>query len=46
MATPSTCPEPLSGMLTLDESVKRLLHDGRISRETAESFVTSADRLR
>ncbi len=34
------------GMLTLDESVKRLLHDGRISRETAESFVTSADRLR
>jgi Tfp pilus assembly pilus retraction ATPase PilT len=34
------------GMLTLDESVKRLLHDGRIGRETAESFVTSADRLR
>ncbi|MCL4206195.1 MAG: PilT/PilU family type 4a pilus ATPase [Pirellulaceae bacterium] len=34
------------GMLTLDESVKRLLHDGRISRETAESFVTSVDRLR
>jgi twitching motility protein PilT len=34
------------GMLTLDESIKRLLHDGKISRETAESFVTSTDRLR
>jgi twitching motility protein PilT len=34
------------GMLTLDESIKRLFHDGRISRETAESFVMSADRLR
>jgi len=33
------------GMLTLDESIKRLLHDGRISRETAERFVTSASRL-
>jgi twitching motility protein PilT len=33
------------GMLTLDESIKRLLHDGRISRETAERFVTSSARL-
>jgi twitching motility protein PilT len=33
------------GMLTLDESVRRLLHDGRISRETAELFVNSTDRL-
>ena len=33
------------GMLTLDEAVKRLLQDGRISRETAERFVTSASRL-
>ena len=33
------------GMLTLDESIKRLLHDGRISRETAERFVSSVDRL-
>jgi twitching motility protein PilT len=33
------------GMLTLDESIKRLLHDGRISRETAERFVTSPKRL-
>jgi twitching motility protein PilT len=33
------------GMLTLDESIKRLLHDGRISRETAERFVTSTKRL-
>jgi twitching motility protein PilT len=34
------------GMLTLDESIKRLLHAGKISRDTAESFVTSPDRLR
>ena len=34
------------GMLTLDESVKRLLRDDRISRETAERFVTSTARLR
>lgn len=33
------------GMLTLDESVKRLMHDDRISRETAELYVSSADRL-
>jgi twitching motility protein PilT len=33
------------GMLTLDESIKRLFHDGRISRETAERFVTSSRRL-
>jgi len=33
------------GMLTLDESIKRLLHDQRISRETAERFVSSVDRL-
>jgi twitching motility protein PilT len=33
------------GMLTLDESVKRLLHDGRISRATAEHYVSSTDRL-
>jgi len=34
------------GMLTLDESIKRLWHDGRISRETAESYVSSTERLR
>ncbi len=33
------------GMLTLDEAIKRLLHEGRISRETAERFVTSPTRL-
>ncbi len=33
------------GMLTLDESIKRLLQAGRISRETAERFVSSSDRL-
>jgi len=33
------------GMLTLDESLKRLLKEGRISRETAERFVTSPARL-
>ena len=33
------------GMLTLDESIKRLLRDGRISRETAEHYVSSVDRL-
>jgi twitching motility protein PilT len=33
------------GMLTLDESIKRLLHEGRISRATAESYASSADRL-
>ncbi len=34
------------GMLPLDESVKRLYQDGRISKETAEHFVTSTARLR
>jgi twitching motility protein PilT len=33
------------GMLTLDESIKRLFHDGRISRETAKRFISSPDRL-
>lgn len=33
------------GMLPLDESIRRLLHDGRISRETAERFVSSSARL-
>jgi len=33
------------GMLTLDESIKRLLKAGRIGRETAERFVTSVNRL-
>lgn len=33
------------GMLTLDESVKRLWKDGRISRETAERYVSSIERL-
>jgi twitching motility protein PilT len=34
------------GMLTLDESLKRLLQDGRISRETAEHYVSAPERLR
>jgi len=33
------------GMLTLDESIKRLLKQDRISRETAERFVSSPNRL-
>ncbi len=33
------------GMLTLDESIKRLLKDGRITRETAERFVSPGTRL-
>jgi len=33
------------GMLPLDESIKRLLNDGKISRETAERFVSSTARL-
>ncbi|NLF68296.1 MAG: PilT/PilU family type 4a pilus ATPase [Candidatus Anammoximicrobium sp.] len=33
------------GMLTLDESIRRLLQGGRISRETAEHFISSTDRL-
>ncbi len=34
------------GMIPLDESVKRLFQGGRISRETAEHFVSSTGRLR
>ncbi len=34
------------GMLTLDESIKRLLQKGRIDWETAERFVSSPERLR
>ncbi len=33
------------GMLTLDESIKRLLKDDRISRETAERFLSPGTRL-
>jgi twitching motility protein PilT len=33
------------GMLTLDESIKRLLKERKITRETAERYVSSADRL-
>jgi twitching motility protein PilT len=33
------------GMRTLDESIKRLLKEGRISRETAERFVTPGTKL-
>ncbi len=33
------------GMLTLDESIKRLLNDHKISRETAVRFVSSSARL-
>jgi twitching motility protein PilT len=33
------------GMTTLDDSLRRLLFDGRISRETAECFISSPDRL-
>jgi twitching motility protein PilT len=33
------------GMRTLDESIKVLFKEGRISRETAERFVTSTARL-
>jgi hypothetical protein len=32
-------------MVTLDESVRRLLGEGRIRREVAEHFVSSVDRL-
>jgi len=34
------------GMITLDESINRLLRNDRISRETAERFVSSTARLR
>ena len=33
------------GMRTLDDSIRGLLHEGQISRETAERFVSSVDRL-
>jgi twitching motility protein PilT len=33
------------GMLTLDESIKRLLKEGRIGRETAERFLSPGTRL-
>jgi len=33
------------GMLPLNESIKRLLNDGKISKETAEHFVSSTGRL-
>lgn len=34
------------GMIPLDESIKRLHQEGRISRETAERFISSTTRLR
>lgn len=34
------------GMITLDESIRRLMLDGKISRPTAESYISSPDRLR
>ncbi len=34
------------GMITLDESIRRLMLDGKISRQTAESYISSTDRLR
>jgi twitching motility protein PilT len=33
------------GMLTLDESIKRLLKEGRISRETAERFLSPGTKV-
>jgi hypothetical protein len=33
-------------MLTLDESIKRLFQERRITRETAERFASSPTRLR
>ena len=33
------------GMITFDESIKRLLLAGKIERETAERFVTDAGML-
>lgn len=33
------------GMITLDESIKRLMKEGRISAETAERFISSPSRL-
>ena len=33
------------GMLTLDESIKRLLKEGRITRETAERFASPGTKL-
>lgn len=34
-----------AGMITLDESIKRLLQDGRIGRQTADHFASSLARL-
>jgi twitching motility protein PilT len=34
------------GMITLDESVKRLLQDGRITRETASQYLSDNSRAR
>jgi twitching motility protein PilT len=34
------------GMVTLDESVRRLLEDGRISRETARHYMSDGSRRR
>lgn len=33
------------GMITLDESIRKLFKEQRISRETAERFISSPDRL-
>ena len=33
------------GMITLDESIKRLYREGKITRDTAARFVSSMDRL-
>ncbi len=33
------------GMLTLDEAIRRLFKAGRISRETAERFLTAGTKL-
>jgi len=33
------------GMVTFDESIKRLLNEGRISRETAERYGSESGRL-
>jgi twitching motility protein PilT len=33
------------GMLTLDESLRRLLRDGRITRDTAARFASDPSRM-
>lgn len=33
------------GMITLDDSIRRLLKEGRISRDTAERYISSPERL-